>query len=259
MQKAAEQKSFSETRSDMSGRRQYAYTLLRRIRSVQSLAQDITILDLGCGTGALATCFSELGCRCIGVEPDDSARRVAAGLAEGAHVPARIVGGAAEALPFRQESFDVVIANSVLEHVLDPNQVTAEVCRVLKPGGIFWFESASAMCPFQHEIEGFPLFGWYPGWLKLKIMRWTLEHRPHWVGGTQKPALHWFTDARAATLLRRHGFDQVYDRWDIRREDEGDRWHARALRAIRSCRTLRGLANACISEYAYLGVKRNAA
>lgn len=41
----------------------------------------------------------------------------------------------AENLPFPQDCFDVVIADSILEHLLDLNSVLAELERVLKPNG----------------------------------------------------------------------------------------------------------------------------
>lgn len=40
-------------------------------------------------------------------------------------------------LPLADASVDVVIADFVLEHLGEPQAVEAEVCRVLKPGGLF--------------------------------------------------------------------------------------------------------------------------
>jgi len=45
-------------------------------------------------------------------------------------------------LPFRDSAFDGVAAQAVLEHVLDPALVVAEMYRVLKPGGIVYAETS---------------------------------------------------------------------------------------------------------------------
>jgi SAM-dependent methyltransferase len=45
-------------------------------------------------------------------------------------------------LPFRDSNFDGVVAQAVLEHVLDPALVVAEIYRVLKPGGIVYAETS---------------------------------------------------------------------------------------------------------------------
>ena len=47
-------------------------------------------------------------------------------------------------LPFKNESFDLVTANMVVEHLGDPATQFAEVARVLVPGGIFVFHTPNA-------------------------------------------------------------------------------------------------------------------
>ncbi|HXN87598.1 MAG TPA: methyltransferase domain-containing protein [Candidatus Binataceae bacterium] len=44
-------------------------------------------------------------------------------------------------LPFSDSSFDMAISDWVLEHVKTPGQFLSEVCRVLKPGGSFFFRT----------------------------------------------------------------------------------------------------------------------
>ncbi|HEX8575227.1 MAG TPA: methyltransferase domain-containing protein [Flavobacterium sp.] len=53
-------------------------------------------------------------------------------------------------MPFEAASFDVVISTEVLEHVPDPEKYLAEVRRVLKPGGIFFFTVPFLMS--LHEV-----------------------------------------------------------------------------------------------------------
>jgi SAM-dependent methyltransferase len=53
--------------------------------------------------------------------------------------------GDIRALPFADESFDLVTANMVVEHLDDPVTQFTEVARVLKPGGIFLFHTPNVL------------------------------------------------------------------------------------------------------------------
>jgi SAM-dependent methyltransferase len=46
------------------------------------------------------------------------------------------------ALPFRSETFDAVLADAILEHLLDTDAVTAEIQRVLADGGLVYSDVA---------------------------------------------------------------------------------------------------------------------
>ncbi|MBZ5580700.1 MAG: class I SAM-dependent methyltransferase [Acidobacteriia bacterium] len=57
------------------------------------------------------------------------------------------VGGDISRLPFAAESFDLVTANMVMEHVADPERTLEEVSRVLAPGGLFLFHTPNVASP----------------------------------------------------------------------------------------------------------------
>jgi len=57
----------------------------------------------------------------------------------------------AEFVPFRDESFDVVVCSEVLEHLLDPKVVLTEIFRVLRRQGI-----ALICVPFLNRIHADP-------------------------------------------------------------------------------------------------------
>jgi len=79
-------------------------------------------LEIGCGTGSFLPELARRADRVIGLDP----------LAPEGDV---MVRGEAERLPFERESFDLVVALDVLEHV-DDSVALAEMERVLRPGGL---------------------------------------------------------------------------------------------------------------------------
>jgi ubiquinone/menaquinone biosynthesis C-methylase UbiE len=87
-------------------------------------------LDLGTGTGRNLPLYPP-GVRAVAVDPHPE--NVARARARAPGVP--IVIAHAEALPFRDRSFDTVVSGLVLCSVRDPDQALAEARRVLRPGG----------------------------------------------------------------------------------------------------------------------------
>lgn len=55
----------------------------------------------------------------------------------------------AQDLPFADGSFDGVLAQAVLEHVVDPPRCVAEIHRVLRPDGVIFAET-----PFMQQVHG---------------------------------------------------------------------------------------------------------
>jgi ubiquinone/menaquinone biosynthesis C-methylase UbiE len=189
------------------------------------------------------------------VEPWGEAREIARRIADREAVQIELHDGTAERLPLDSNSVDLLRANSVIEHVEDAAAAFAEAYRVLKPGGVFWFSTASSMCPRQGEIRGFPFFGWYPGALKLRIMRWASEKRPELIGHTTFPAIHWFTPWKARRMLRSAGFTAIYDRWDIRQPSEGGAIYRALLGVIRRSAFTKILADIAVPDCSYAAVK----
>lgn len=87
------------------------------------------LVDLGCGGGLLAPHARRLGYLHVGIDLTASALGVAA--ASGV----RAVRADAGAVPLATGSADVVCAGEILEHVVEPGEVVAEACRLLRPGG----------------------------------------------------------------------------------------------------------------------------
>lgn len=111
------------------GRRAILEEFLRQIiRNPKSEIQNPKILDVGCGTGANLEMLAQFG-ESEGVDVSDDALDFckAKGL--------KVHKGLAEKLPFEDESFDVVTALDVVEHLDDDVSGLKEIHRVLKTGG----------------------------------------------------------------------------------------------------------------------------
>ena len=97
-------------------------------------ATELSILDLGCGTGRFtAPLASRFSARVIGL--DRAAKMLAVATQTLGDSGAVLVRGAAEALPFSRGSFDVVFLSMILHHIRSSPTALAEVWRVIKPGG----------------------------------------------------------------------------------------------------------------------------
>ncbi|MHB8647463.1 MAG: bifunctional 2-polyprenyl-6-hydroxyphenol methylase/3-demethylubiquinol 3-O-methyltransferase UbiG [Thermomicrobiales bacterium] len=98
-------------------------------------------LDVGCGGGFLAEEFAKLGCAVTGIDPSIPTIAQADAHAKGAGLTITYRVASGEAIPFADATFDIVYCCDVLEHVDDLDRVIAETARVLKPGGIYLFDT----------------------------------------------------------------------------------------------------------------------
>ena len=98
------------------------------------------VLDLGCAGGFMAEALAERGARVTGIDPAADAIAAARDHAAGRH-DIRYDVGVGEALPYVDGSYDAVVCVDVLEHVESLPKVLSEVARVLRPGGMFLFDT----------------------------------------------------------------------------------------------------------------------
>jgi len=109
------------------GRRMLVRSLLSLFRVWR---EGDRILDVGCGTGATMSDLENHGW-VVGLDRSMSALKFCR-----TRQLSRLVSSEAGEIPFRDDTFDAVVALDVLEHVEDDSQVLREIERVLRPGGL---------------------------------------------------------------------------------------------------------------------------
>jgi 2-polyprenyl-6-hydroxyphenyl methylase/3-demethylubiquinone-9 3-methyltransferase len=102
---------------------------------------NTNVLDVGCGGGLLAEEIASMGFDVTGIDPSEQAIEVARAHARenGLAIDYRV--GSAERLPFENGSFRMVACCDVLEHIPGWKLVLGEIARVLRPGGIFFYDT----------------------------------------------------------------------------------------------------------------------
>lgn len=115
--------------------------LSRILEETRFRTSDARALDIGCGGGLMAEEVARMGFAVTGVDPAEAAIDVAADHARqsGLDIAYQVASG--EALPFDDGQFDLVYCCDVLEHVVDLPRVIAESSRVLRSGGLYFFDT----------------------------------------------------------------------------------------------------------------------
>jgi ubiquinone/menaquinone biosynthesis C-methylase UbiE len=111
--------------------------LARFVTALQSyVAPDSHVLDLGCGTGEMASALAGNGFRVTACDISEQMLRGASSAPFSSAVEWVLLEPNWQTFPFLPKSFDAVVASSVLEYVEDPKIVLGECARVLRPAGV---------------------------------------------------------------------------------------------------------------------------
>jgi len=118
----------------------------------------LVALDIGCSAGFIADELASDGADTIGVDIDEPGL-AAAQSSFGQQV--RFVLTSGDALPFPDESLDVVVFNHIYEHVVDADAVLTEIHRVLKPAGVAYLGLGNKYQVMEPHYR-LPFLSWLP-------------------------------------------------------------------------------------------------
>lgn len=171
-----EDKRWSKKMQQLVFRHQAAYSLFKN-------SEGTSFLDIGCGDGVFEEFVKSEHPEvvCAGIDLSETAIATAKEKVSGVEFIARDV--LREGIPYPDNSFDVVIALDVLEHVFNPEILLSEMKRVAK----------------HHVIIGVPNFSSFPSRVQMLFGRVPENNRP------KKGHVYWFTRDILASLLTSHG------------------------------------------------------
>lgn len=134
-------------------------------KEIPKHAKPKKILEVGCSVGlncfALQDQFPDA--EILGIDPETIAIDVARSMSSDFDPPSAVsfLVGYVESLSLPSNFFDIVVCNTVIEHVSSVEEAINEISRVLAPGGILYLEAPNYIFPFEPHLEiiTIPLLG----------------------------------------------------------------------------------------------------
>jgi len=132
----------------------------------------LKVLDIGCGGGYTCEFLAKRGAVVTGLDQSIACIEAARVHAEMSGLEINYHAGVGENLPFDSNYFDTAICVDVLEHVQSPAATVAEISRVLKPGGVFCFDTINRT--------------WQSRWIMIWLLEDVLKMIPSGIHDWQK-------------------------------------------------------------------------
>jgi ubiquinone/menaquinone biosynthesis C-methylase UbiE len=123
------------------------------VRSLQ-LEPGGRVLEVGCGRGIALPPLARLlaPSRLVGIDIDPGLMTLAADRVRASGTVSELYCADVRALPFEDDSFDLVIDFGTCYHITEPERALRQIMRVLRPGGIFVCETVSSQL-LSHPVR----------------------------------------------------------------------------------------------------------
>jgi SAM-dependent methyltransferase len=134
-------------------------------RHIATLPPGLDVLDIGCYTGQLLASLPGHH-RLYGVEPNDAAARIAT------ERGVRVIAASFKDLARVEQSFDVITACDVIEHVPDPLEFLSELGARLRPGGRLMISTGNSDAWLWRLLRSRYWYSYFPEHISFVGSRW---------------------------------------------------------------------------------------
>lgn len=199
--------NFAQWRADRIWQERVQADRLAQIERYGGKVEARRVLDLGSGMGGLSVALALAGAFPLAYEYNPAYCEITKLRAARYDLDLPVINGVGEALPFADESFELVTCWDVLEHVQDPERLISEIARVLRPGGRVLITAINRFAwrdPHYHM----PLLNWLPRAVAERIIE-SLGRGKGDTAFTDRQRLsemHYYTLPAFRRLAARHGF-----------------------------------------------------
>lgn len=181
---------------------------INRLQEEIGYIKDKRILDFGCGWGNFLLYCIRNGYNTFGVDISRTRCEYFSFACKTINLnkyKSRYVIYDGKTLPFKDETFDIVIANQVLEHVEDLEKTIEEISRVIKKSGILYVRSPDYSRSFfepHYRTFWIPFFKGKIAEKYLKIIGKTREGLKH---------INFLSGRKLKSILKENGFKVLKD------------------------------------------------
>lgn len=130
-------------------------TYLNHLQEYLPKVSRLKILDLGCGAGGVCVSLANRNNRVVGLDLDKKLINLTKINVEDSEDGFPNYGGVSEirasgtSIPFKDETFDLIVCNDVIEHLDEQKELISEIYRVLKEGGYLYLTTPNKRYPVE--------------------------------------------------------------------------------------------------------------
>lgn len=204
---------------------------IQRASRFRPITAGTRIMEVGIGTGWFTVLCAKRGLECVGLEISPQLIGFAQEMAKRNGVSLDLRLGNIEDAVLEPCAFDIVVADSVFEHVENWRAGLANIAAALRPGGVLILSSTNRFWPRSGEFW-LPFYGWLPNRIRYWLRR-TIEGPDVMRFGID---FHQFTYPMLRRGLKEAGFARVYDMADLldpERLNQPTAWKVALIRAMR--------------------------